>query len=79
MILGIHDAKLLIGKICSISWLDRNGNEIHTISQVYDAAYVPLYGGYLMTEGDDVRLDRITDVQVIVEQPSTPFELPAAA
>lgn len=38
------------------------------MSQVYDATYVPLYGGFLVTETDDIRLDRIRAIRLIEER-----------
>ena len=60
----LSEAKGYVGKVCSIRWRDREGKELHTISRIYDATFVPLYGGYLVTEADDIRLDRIDRVAV---------------
>jgi hypothetical protein len=60
----LSEAKEYIGKVCSISWRDRTGAEIVTVSKIYDATYVPLYGGYIVTDADDIRLDRITNLAV---------------
>jgi hypothetical protein len=76
--MSLSEAKELIGKICSIQYKDRSGNELSVTSKIYDATYVPLYGGYLVTEQDDIRFDRIIRVVVQSEAvPSTP--LPVAA
>lgn len=56
------EAKTYVGKVCSISWLDRSGEEHMIVSKVYDATLVPLYGGYLVTDADDIRLDRINSI-----------------
>ena len=63
----LAEAKSYIGKVCSIVWNDRAGKENSTVSKVYDATYVPLYGGYLVTDADDIRLDRICHVDLIEE------------
>jgi len=63
----LPEAKSYIGKTCSIVWTDRAGKENHTVSKIYDATYVPLYGGYLVTDADDIRLDRVCDIALIEE------------
>ncbi len=61
----LTEAKSYIGKTCSIVWHDRAGKEQYTVSKIYDATFVPLYGGYLVTDADDIRLDRIHNVALI--------------
>lgn len=58
-------AKTFIGKTCSIWWRERSGAERHVVSRVHDATFVPLYGGYLITDVDDIRLDRIISVALV--------------
>ena len=60
----LSEAKSFVGKVCAITWRDRVGNELSTVSKIYDATFVPLYGGYLITDTEDIRLDRIDDVSV---------------
>ena len=57
-----HDAQQYVGKECLIHWRDRAGNELQVRSQIYEATYVPLYGGVLVTDGDDIRLDRVSHI-----------------
>jgi hypothetical protein len=83
---GITDAKKLIGRMCDILWLDRQGKEVQTQSRIYDVTYVPLYGGYVITDSDDIRLDKIIVVSLVEEDGSIrPFfskenaQLPIAA
>jgi hypothetical protein len=68
--MGIIEARQLIGRMCSVSWLDRRGNEISAISRVNGVSYVPMYGGYVLMDGEDVRLDRITTVHLLEEDGS---------
>jgi hypothetical protein len=63
----LSEAKEFVGKVCSIRWQDRSGNEQLVISKIYDATYVPLYGGYLITDNEDIRLDRISEVSSMDE------------
>lgn len=61
----ISEAKKLVGKVCCIQWVDRNGQQMSTVSKIHDAMFVPLYGGYLITDTEDVRLDRIKAISVL--------------
>lgn len=63
----LSDAKTYIGKVCSIRWEDRSGKEQVIVSKIYDATYVPLYGGYLVTDIEDIRLDRVRSVSLAGE------------
>jgi len=72
--LVITDAKKLIGKICAIEWSSRNGESQRAVTKVHDVTYVPMYGGYLITDTEDVRLDRISRVQYVGENGSTTME-----
>ena len=58
----LSDARELIGQICSVRYTDRGGKEYECVSKIYDATYVPLYGGYLVTQTDDIRFDRVLSV-----------------
>jgi len=64
---GITDAKKFIGKTCTVHWLDRTGCEMHTVSMIHDVTFVPLYGGYLIADTDDIRLDKVTAINVMEE------------
>lgn len=68
--LNILDAKKLIGKTCVIEWKDRSGNIQQCTSIIYDATFVPLYGGYLMTAQEDIRLDRLVSIHILEESPA---------
>lgn len=63
----LAEAKSYIGKTCAIAWRDRTGKEFNTVSKIYDATFVPLYGGYLVTDVDDIRLDRISEIALMEE------------
>jgi len=63
----LSEAKTYIGKVCTIRFLDRSGQEHEVTSLVYDATYVPLYGGYIVTDMDDIRLDRVNSVELVGE------------
>ena len=76
--MGITDAKKLVGRICAIEWLSRTGQPMRSVTKVHDVTYVPMYGGYLVTDTEDVRLDRVLKVQYIGENGSTTMEFAAA-
>ncbi len=65
--MGITEAKKLIGKVCAVEWLARNGEGMSAVSRIHDVTFVPLYGGYLITDTEDVRLDRIVSIHLIGE------------
>ena len=64
----LSEAKSYIGKVCTIRFLDRSGREHEVTSLVYDATYVPLYGGYFVTDMDDIRLDRAVSINLASER-----------
>lgn len=61
----LPEARTYIGKKCEIRWRDRDGNTQTTIAPVHDVTYVPLYGAFLITDSDDIRLDRIQNLQPV--------------
>jgi hypothetical protein len=77
----LPEAKSYIGKVCTVRFLDRSGQEHEVSSLVYDATYVPLYGGYFVTDMDDIRLDRVVSVELAGEKSEAPvsFAAPVAA
>ncbi len=62
----ISEAKKLIGNTCAVYWTDREGHVIRTVSKIYDATFVPMYGGFLVTEIEDLRLDRIHAIELVL-------------
>jgi hypothetical protein len=63
--MSLSDAKKLVGKVCSVSWIDRKGQEVQCTSRVYDVTYAAMYGGYLVTDTDDIRLDKIVSIAIV--------------
>lgn len=74
----LPEAKSYIGKVCTVRFLDRSGQEHSISSLVYDATYVPLYGGYIVTDMDDIRLDRVVSVELVGENSEAAASLAAA-
>lgn len=67
----LSEAKAYVGKVCHIRWQDRAGNEQLSISKIHDATFVPLYGGYVVTDCDDIRLDRVLNIGTAEEVTAT--------
>ena len=67
----LSEAKELVGRVCSVQYVDRNGTEHEVTSKIYDATYVPLYGGYLVTAKEDIRFDRIRSVCALEQGATT--------
>ena len=65
----LAEARSFVGKRCSIRWTNHTGQEQVTHSMVYDVLYMPLYGGYLITDDGDISLEWIGQ---IAEQGSVP-------
>lgn len=70
--MGISDAKRFIGSVCTICWKDRYGAVHEAVSKIHDVTYVPLYGGYLVTDYDDVPLDKLTSLVICGETADSP-------
>lgn len=66
----LSEVKPFVGRRCTITWRDRSGKECETTSLIYDATFVPLYGSYLITETDEIQLDRVLHIQP-AEAPGT--------
>jgi hypothetical protein len=61
----IPEAKQYLGKRCTVTFLNRHGDEITCNLQVHDVAFVPLYGAYLIGDVEDVYLDRVTSISAL--------------
>lgn len=67
--MSITEARTYVGKLCHIRWHDRTGQERELLSAIYETAFKPLYGGYIVTDTDEIPLDQITHLSLI-EQPA---------
>ena len=52
---------------------DSSNAQHMAVSKVYDVTFVPLYGGYIVTDSEDIRLDRICGVFFGVGRQSDDF------
>lgn len=61
----VTQARQFIGRNCSVTWTDRTGAEKTTELIVKDLLFVPLYGAYLVGEGEELNLDKVSDIQPV--------------
>lgn len=55
----ISEAKPLIGQVIDLTYTDRSGQSATQSVEIFDVAFVPLYGPCLITDAGDIRLDRV--------------------
>jgi hypothetical protein len=55
----IQEAKAYANKRVELSWIDRKGEAICEVVDVYEVSFVPLYGPCMITGAGEIRLDRI--------------------
>ncbi len=55
----ISEAKTYIGKRLSIEYEDRNGQRRTETGMLMDVEFVPMYGGMLLFDFGDVRIDKV--------------------
>ncbi len=58
----IPEAKQYLGQTCEVVWNDRNGQEQKKQMLVHDVTFVPLYGGYLIGDTEDICLERVMNI-----------------
>ncbi|MFY9233848.1 MAG: hypothetical protein WAO58_05230 [Fimbriimonadaceae bacterium] len=56
----LKHARSLIGQEASVTWKDRNGEDLSRLIRIYDAGFIPLYGACLSTDVGHIQLERIT-------------------
>ena len=61
----VPEARQYLGKRCTVTFLNRNGDKVTRSLRVQDVAFVPLYGTYLIGDVEDVCLDRITGINTL--------------
>ena len=57
--MNIREARSIIGKTVSLTWLDRNGNSLQATTFIHKADFVPMYGPCLFTDEGEISLDRV--------------------
>ena len=63
--MSITEARSYVGKRCTITWIDRSGQEYKNTGLIQETKFVPMYGAYLITDADEVRLDKVTGIQTM--------------
>jgi len=61
--MSISQVRPFVGKRCAIRWTDRSGNAVESIALIETTRFVPMYGAYLVTPTDELRLDKITEIE----------------
>ncbi len=65
--MSIKEAAGFIGKNCLVSWFDNAEHMFSEVMRVEDVLCVPLYGEYLIGDEKEVRLDRITRLEAVLQ------------
>jgi hypothetical protein len=61
----IPEAKQYLGRNVAVTYKDRHG-DMHTKSlHVYDVTFVPMYGGCLVGDIEDIWLDKVTSISAV--------------
>lgn len=61
----IPEARQFVGRNCWVSWTDRTGRAHTKVLKVEDLQFVPLYGAYIIGDTEEVRLDKVTQIQPV--------------
>ncbi len=61
----ISEAREYVGKHCSVTWMDRYGREQTTNFRVNDLTFIPMYGAYLVGDGEELSLEKVTRIQTM--------------
>lgn len=59
----VSEAREYIGDHCSVTWRDRRGQEQTTVIKVHDLMFVPMYGTYIVGDGEELHLEKVTDIR----------------
>jgi hypothetical protein len=61
----IPEAKQYLGRNVAVTFRDRRG-DMHTKSMhVHDVTFIPMYGGCLVGDTDDIFIEKITNIRAI--------------
>ena len=61
----VPEAKQYLGQNVSVTFRDRHGDAHTTTMHVHDVTFVPMYGGCLVGDIEDVWLDRVTSISAV--------------
>ena len=61
----IPEAKKYLGRNVAVTYRDRHG-DLHTSNlHIHDVTYVPMYGGCLVGDMDEIWLERVTSISAV--------------
>lgn len=55
----IQEAKSFANQRVHLTWVDRRGEQVSDLVDVYEVNFVPLYGPCMITSSGEIRIDRI--------------------
>jgi len=61
----IPDAKQYLGRNIAVAYRDRHGNLHMRSMHVHGVAFVPVYGGCLISEGESIWLNAVISISAI--------------
>ena len=61
----IPEAKNYLGRNCTVTYRDRHGDQHTRSMHDCDVTFVPMYGGCLVGDIEDIWLDKITSISAL--------------
>ena len=61
----IPEAKQYVGRNCWVTWTDGLGQEHSKVLHVEDLQFVPLYGAYIVSNAEEVRLEKVSQIRAL--------------
>lgn len=61
----LTQARQFIGRNCSVTWTDRTGAQQTAELTVKDLLFVSFYGAYLVSDSEELNLDKISNIQPV--------------
>lgn len=61
----LSEASEYVGRSCVVSWYDKAEHEYSEIMRAEDVLSVPLYGDFLIGDAKELKLDKVTRVEVV--------------
>ena len=61
----IPEARNYLGRNCTVTYRDRHGDRHTATTHVHDVTFVPMYGGCLVGDIEDIWLDKVTSINAL--------------
>lgn len=61
----IPQARVYLGRNCTVTFRDRHGDQHTRTMHIHDVTFVPMYGGCLVGDREDIWLDRVTSISAV--------------